>query len=112
MKKRGVRIALGLTLGLCLLWVGCGDDNGAGSNGVVDNTDFSAEADFYFRLDLGSHDALRLEGISGEVNIMYAYPLLSSDNHGSCLAIHVDNLPQAVTILTRRGFNVLDQAEL
>ena len=69
MKTRGVRIALGLTLGLCLLWVGCGDDNGAGSNGVVDNTDFSAEADFYFRLDLGSHDALRLEGISGEVNI-------------------------------------------
>jgi hypothetical protein len=69
MNTEGVRVALGLALALCLLWAGCGDDNGTGSDGVVDNTDFSAEAAFYFRLDLGSHETLRLEGISGEVMI-------------------------------------------
>jgi hypothetical protein len=50
--------------------------------------------------------------ISGEVSIHYAYPLLGSKKRGPCLAIHADNLPQAVDILTAKGFNVLDQAEL
>jgi len=50
--------------------------------------------------------------ISGEVNILYAYPLLGSPKHGPCLAIHVDNLPQAVVILNGRNFNVLDQSQL
>ena len=50
--------------------------------------------------------------ISGEVNILYAYPLLGSKKRGPCLAIHVDDLPQAVAILGSKSFNVLNQGEL
>jgi len=50
--------------------------------------------------------------ISGEVNILYAYPLLGSKKRGPCLAIHVDDLPQAVAILGSKDFKLLDQGEL
>jgi hypothetical protein len=57
-----------LILALCFTWAGCGDD-GAGSDGNVDDTSFSAEASFRFRLDLAGHNRLRLEGISGAITI-------------------------------------------
>lgn len=69
MTTGNVRFALGVALALCLLWTGCSDENGTGAGGDVDDTSFSAEAAFHFRLDLADHEGLRLEGISGEVTI-------------------------------------------
>lgn len=50
--------------------------------------------------------------ISGEVNINYVYPLLPGGERGACMAIQLDNLPQAVAVLNERGFRVLRQDEL
>ncbi|MBI5863727.1 MAG: hypothetical protein HZB38_04320 [Planctomycetes bacterium] len=50
--------------------------------------------------------------ISGEININYTYPLLPGTNRGACIAIQVDNLPQAAAILTDKKFRVLDQSQL
>jgi hypothetical protein len=69
MRTRDARFGLGLALALCLFWVGCSDDNGTGTDGDVDDTSFSAEAAFHFRLDLAGHEGFRLEGISGEVSV-------------------------------------------
>lgn len=50
--------------------------------------------------------------ISGEVNIHYTYPLLASRGSEPSLAIQVDNLSLAVTVLKGRKFRVLDQTDL
>jgi hypothetical protein len=69
MKTASSRIAMCLSLALCLVWGGCSDDNGTGSGGDVDDTSFSAEETFRFRLDLAGHEGLRLEGVSGSIAI-------------------------------------------
>ena len=50
--------------------------------------------------------------ISGEINVNYAYSLLTLRDHGPCLAIQVDNVPQAIPVLQSKHFHVLDQCEL
>ena len=50
--------------------------------------------------------------ISGEININYAYTAWAAEEHKPCLAIQVDNLPQAVEVLRHKGFCILDQDEL
>jgi hypothetical protein len=52
--------------------------------------------------------------ISGEVNINYTYPILSTHRHdrGPCLAIQVDNPQLAAAVLMAKDFRVLDQSEL
>jgi hypothetical protein len=50
--------------------------------------------------------------IAGEINMNYIYPLLPDNRHSACVAIHVDNLPQAAAVLTSRKFRLLDQSEL
>jgi len=50
--------------------------------------------------------------IAGEININYIYPLLPSQSRGACMAIQVDNLPQAGAVLRSKRFHVLDQSEL
>ncbi len=50
--------------------------------------------------------------IAGEINMNYLYPLLPHDRHGACMAIQVDDLPQAATVLTSKRFHLLDQSEL
>jgi hypothetical protein len=69
MRTASMKLAFGLSLALCLFWVGCSDDSGTDADGKVDDTDFSFEAAFYYRLDLADHESFRLEGISGEVSI-------------------------------------------
>ncbi len=50
--------------------------------------------------------------IAGEVNINYIYPLLPGHDRGACVAIQVDNTAQAVAVLRRQKFRLLDQSEL
>jgi hypothetical protein len=50
--------------------------------------------------------------IAGEVNMNYLYPLLPHGKHGPCLAIQVDNLPLAASVLTSKKFHLLDQSDL
>lgn len=52
--------------------------------------------------------------IAGEINMNYLYSLLPDQKRGACVAIHVDNLPQAAAVLTSNTnrFHVLDQSEL
>lgn len=50
--------------------------------------------------------------IAGEINMDYLYPLLPDDKRGACMAIHVDNMPQAAAVLTSKKFRLLDQSEL
>jgi len=50
--------------------------------------------------------------ISGEINVNYAYTAWAGDQHRPCLVIQVDNLSQAVHVLTENKFRVLDQDEL
>lgn len=50
--------------------------------------------------------------ISGEININYAYTAWAAEEHKPCLAIQVDNLPQAVRALAHNNFKLLDQDEL
>lgn len=52
--------------------------------------------------------------ISGEVNINYTYPILSTPHNerGPCLAIQVDNPQLAAAVLMAKDFRVLDQSEL
>lgn len=50
--------------------------------------------------------------ISAEVNINYMYVLLPRERRGACIAIQVDNLPQAADVLRSKKFHVLDQGEL
>lgn len=50
--------------------------------------------------------------ITGEVNINYAYTVWATSEHTPCLAIQVDNLEQAVHVLSLKDFRVLAQDEL
>ncbi len=50
--------------------------------------------------------------IAGEVNMDYIYPLLPHDNYAACMAIQVDDLPQAAGVLASRKFRLLDQSDL
>lgn len=50
--------------------------------------------------------------ISAEVNINYVYPIWSDESHGQALAVQVDNLGQATTVLTEEGFRVVSPSEL
>jgi hypothetical protein len=50
--------------------------------------------------------------IAGEINMNYFYPLLPDEKRGACVAIHVDNLPQAAAVLACNEFQLLDQSDL
>ena len=50
--------------------------------------------------------------LSGEVNIHYAYPLLSRPNGRASLALLVDDMGTAVAILRSKKFVVLDESDL
>ena len=50
--------------------------------------------------------------IAGEVNMNYIYPLLPHDKYAACMAIQVDDLPQAAAVLAARKFRLLDQSDL
>jgi len=49
--------------------------------------------------------------LSSEIDIGYAYPLLSADV-GSAIALYVDNAEIAVDTLQEKGFHVLDENDL
>lgn len=51
--------------------------------------------------------------IAGEVNINYLYPVWAAGEwHGPCLAIQVDNIVQAASVLRGKRLRVLSQDEL
>ena len=50
--------------------------------------------------------------IAGEVNMNYIYPLFPDDKREACLAMQVDDMPQAAAVLASKKFHVLDQSEL
>ncbi len=50
--------------------------------------------------------------IAAEVNMNYIYPLLPRDKYGACVAIQVDDLPLAASVLASRKFRLLDQSDL
>lgn len=50
--------------------------------------------------------------ISGEVNINYAYTVWATKACHPCLAVQVDNMPQAAKVLEHHKFRLLDQDEL
>lgn len=50
--------------------------------------------------------------LAGEVNIHYAYPLLSRPNSRPALALLVDNMDAASAILRKKDFVVLDEGDL
>lgn len=50
--------------------------------------------------------------LGAEVNILYAYPLLTHPDGKAALAINTDNLPMAVELLRARKFTVLDESHL
>jgi hypothetical protein len=59
-----------LAMLVCLgLWLGCGDDGTTDSGDKVDNTDFTAQEAFSFKVEVAGNEGLRLEGITGEVVI-------------------------------------------
>ncbi|MCG3181259.1 MAG: hypothetical protein BIFFINMI_03638 [Phycisphaerae bacterium] len=65
--------------------------------------------------ELGSPDALRdlcEVLVSAEVNIHYAYPMLVRQTGQSAVALHVDEPEMAATVLRRKGFSLLGEAEI
>ncbi len=50
--------------------------------------------------------------LAAEVNIHYAYPLLSRPNGKPALALMVDDLETSSRILSEKDFNVLDEGDL
>jgi hypothetical protein len=50
--------------------------------------------------------------LEAEINIHYSYPLLSRPRHQPVLLLHVDDLPEATTILARKRFDLLHQGHL
>ncbi|MFH1749091.1 MAG: hypothetical protein ABIG44_18830 [Planctomycetota bacterium] len=50
--------------------------------------------------------------IAGEININNAYTVWATERHLPCLAIQVDNLPQAVHVLEHKKFRIFSQDEL
>jgi len=50
--------------------------------------------------------------LDGEINIYYTYPLLVRPRGCAAIAVHPDNIEQAVRVLRDRKFDVLDQQDL
>ena len=50
--------------------------------------------------------------LQAEINIHYAYPLISHPNGRPAVALHVDNHERAVETLQRRDFQVFTESEL
>ena len=50
--------------------------------------------------------------LGAEINIYYTYPLLIHPKGNPAVAIVPDNVEQAATVLSERGFEVLDQQDL
>jgi hypothetical protein len=50
--------------------------------------------------------------IAGEINMNYIYPLFPNDKHDACVAIQVDDLPLAASVLGSKKFHLIDQSEL
>jgi len=50
--------------------------------------------------------------LGAEVNIHYTYPLLVQPRGCAALAIHPDNIEQAIRVLRERNFELLDQDDL
>ena len=50
--------------------------------------------------------------LGAEINIHYTYPLLIRPKGLAAIAVHPDNLEQAVRVLRERKFHVLDQSDL
>jgi DUF4097 and DUF4098 domain-containing protein YvlB len=70
MKVNLNRLTLLLPVVAFLALVSCGDNGGTGVDGCVDNTNFSAEEDFYFRIDVVAQSQLSLVGINGSISIL------------------------------------------
>jgi len=66
---RGSLAVVFLATMTCCLVVSCDDDSTSPTDGHVDNTDYSATAEFSFRLAVGNRSALHLYGITGTVEI-------------------------------------------
>lgn len=49
--------------------------------------------------------------LAGEINIAYAYPLFPA-HIGPAIALHVDNVEIAISILREKAFHVLSEADL
>jgi hypothetical protein len=52
----------------CLFLVGCDGHHSVNSGPDVDNTNFMAEADFLFPIEVADQSRLRLEGVSGSIS--------------------------------------------
>ena len=50
--------------------------------------------------------------LQAEINVYYAYPLIVHPNGRAAVALHVDNIEQASSILHGRGFEILSEADL
>ena len=59
-------------------------------------------------------DLLRLLAglLQAEVNILYSYPLLTRPHDRSALALHVDDVECAASVLAGEGFRILSQADI
>jgi hypothetical protein len=50
--------------------------------------------------------------LMAEINLHYAYPLLVGPQGNAALAIHVDDLENAITTLTNQGFTLFTEGDL
>lgn len=50
--------------------------------------------------------------LRAEINIHYAYPLIVHPHGRAAIAVHIDNVEQASTMLHEQGFEVLSEADL
>jgi hypothetical protein len=69
MKETLKRLIVPLVLFTLLVVLGCGDDGGTGVDDCVDNTNFSAEADFRYAVEVAAQNHLDLDGINGSITI-------------------------------------------
>ena len=49
--------------------------------------------------------------LSAEINIHYAYPLLTAP-HGPAIALYCDDSTLAAQLLIRKGFNLIGESDL
>lgn len=50
--------------------------------------------------------------LQAEINIHYAYPLIVHPLGRSAIALHIDNIEAAGTILREKGFEIISEADL
>ena len=50
--------------------------------------------------------------LQAEISIHYSYPLIVHPNNRPAIALHVDNIEQAMSTLHNRGFEILTEADL